>query len=153
MAQFYGDNATLRDSDVPSSKIKVQDQHGRVRRAYDEITFAAELTTSDALDLMKLPAGAKVIGAQVSCPDLGTTGVLDIGWLVSADGGEVADPNGLFAALDVKAAANDRTEMSYAVAGFEKEFSEAVVIQIVPSENTDAATGLKLQLAVYYVVD
>jgi hypothetical protein len=42
MADFFGDNATLAQSNVPSEKIRVSDQHGRMRIAHDKITFTAE---------------------------------------------------------------------------------------------------------------
>jgi len=153
MADFFGDNATLRDSNVPSDKIKVQEQHGRMRVAHDELTFTAELTTSDSLKMMELPSGAKLYDAEISTDDLGTTGILDVGWEASSEGGEVADPNGLYAALDVKAAANARLKMVNSVAGFLKQFTEKVRIVIVPSESTDVATGQTLKLTVWYVVD
>ena len=153
MADFFGENATLRDSNVPSEKIRSQDQHGRMRIAHDQITFTAELTTSDVLCLMKLPAGAKVYEAEINTDDLGTTGVFDIGWAASAEGGEVADPNGLFPALDVKAAANARQKMVNSVPAFQKRFTEEVEIQVVPSESTDVAIGNDLKLTIWYVVD
>lgn len=153
MADFFGDNATLRESNVPSEKIRTQDQHGRMRIAHDELTFTDELTTSDVLTLMKLPAGAKIYEVEINTDDLGTTGILDVGWAASAEGGEVADDNGLYAALDVKAAANARLKIVNSVAGFQKRFTEEVEIQVVPSENTDVATGQTLSLTIWYVVD
>ena len=80
MADFFGDNATLRDSNAPSDKIKVQEQHGRMRVAHDKITFTAELTTSDSLKMMELPSGAKIYDADISVDDLGTIGILTAGW-------------------------------------------------------------------------
>jgi hypothetical protein len=153
MADFFGDNATLRDSNVPSDKIKVQEQHGRMRIAHDTITFTAELTTSDSLKMMELPSGAKIYDAEVNSDDLGTTGVLDIGWEASSEGGEAADPNGLYAALDVATAAVARQKMANSVAGYLKQFTEKVRIAIVPSTSTDAATGQTLNLTVWYTVD
>jgi hypothetical protein len=153
MADFFGDNATLAQSNVPSEKIRVSDQHGRMRIAHDKITFAAELTTSDVLKLMKLPAGAKIYDVEINTDDLGTTGIFDVGWAASAEGGEAADPNGLYAALDVATAANARLKMVNSVAGYLKRFTEEVEIQVVPSTSTDAATGNDLNLTVWYVVD
>jgi len=55
--------------------------------------------------------------------------------------------------LDVKAAANDRLKIVNTVAGFLKRFSEKVRVVIVPTENTDVATGQSLDLTVWYTVD
>ena len=72
--------------------------------------------------------------------------------MASSGGAEVADPNGLFPALDVKAAAVD-LKMAGTVPAYNKKFAEEVQIQVVPSESTDVATGLKFQLEVNFVVD
>ena len=153
MANFYSDNAQLIE-DVPSTKSKANETHGSLRVIYDEITFAAELTTSDVLKMMKIPAGAKIYDVEINCPDLGTTGTFDIGWAASADGGEVADPNGLYAALVMSGAGGiDRQKYVNSVGGFNKEFSEEVEVQIVASTSTDVATGVKLQIAIYYSVN
>jgi len=151
--QFFGENATKRDSDNPSVKIEVQEQHGRMRIAHDTVVFTAELTTADALAMMELPAGAKVYDAEINTDDLGTTGIFNVGWEASSEGGEPADPDGLYALLDVKAAANDRLKMLNSVAGYLKKFTEKVRISIVPTENTDVAIGQSLDLTVWYVVD
>jgi len=152
MANFFGDNATLRDSNIPSEKIRTQDQHGRMRVAHDEITFAAELTTSDTLTMMTLPAGAKIYEVDISSDDLGSTGVLDVGWAASSEGGEVADDNGLYAALDVTSAVV-RQKIANSLPGYLKRFTEEVAIKIVPSTSTDVATGQTLKLTIWYVVD
>ncbi len=152
MASKYGLNATKRDSNVPAEKIDVNEQHGRMRVAHDEYTLTAVLGTADSLYMMELPAGAKLYDAEISSDDLGTTGILDVGWEASADGGEVADPNGIYAALDVKAAAIARQKMANSVGGFLKEFSEKVKIVIVPSEASSLSAGT-IKLTVWYVVD
>lgn len=152
MADFFGENATLRDSNVPSDKIRSQDQHGRMRIARDKFTFTAILDTTDLLRMMKLPAGAKVYEVELNSDDLGTTGVLDIGWAASSEGGEVADQNGLFAAIDVNSAATARLKILNSVPGFLKRFTEEVEIQIKATTATTATSG-DIELIIYYVVD
>lgn len=152
MANFYGDNATLRDNTVPSGKIKVNQQHGRMRVAFDSFDFSAVLGTSDNLYMMEIPAGAKIWDVEVNSDDLGTTGVLNIGWEASVDGGEAADADGLFASLDVATAAVARQKMANSVAGFHKEFSEKVRVVITASTATTATSG-NINLTVYYSVD
>lgn len=152
MANFYGINATLRDNTVPSGKLKVNNNHGRLRVAYDSFTLGAVIGTSDNVFMMEIPAGAKLYDAEVNSDDLGTTGVLNIGWEASADGGVAADADGIFAALDVKTAAVARQKMVNSVAGFRKEFTEKVRVVITASEATSASSGT-INLALYYVVD
>jgi len=152
MASFYGDNATKRDVSEPSTKIDSQDQHGRLRVAYDSFDLAAVIGTSDILYMQKLPAGAKVYEVEVNSDDLGTTGVLDIGWGASAEGGEAADADGFYASLDVKTAAVARQKYANTVAGFQKKFTEEVTIQISASEATSASSG-NINLAIFYSVD
>lgn len=149
MADFYGANATILNT-VPLVALEGGDHNSKIHRSYDSITFAAELTTSDALYMQKIPAGAKLVGAKVWSDDLGTTGLLNVGWTASDDAGEAADADGIFAALNVKAAANVAVEMPHGSAGFNKDFAEEVQVVIVPTENTDAATGLQLHLEILY---
>lgn len=151
MAEVYGVNATLRNN-VPSEKIASGDHNSGIARSYDSYAFLAELDTTDTLYMNKIPAGAKVVGIKVSCGDLGTTGLFNIGWGASADGGEAADADGFFAALDVKTAAQSNSEMAYTVAGFNKEFSEEVQLEVVPTEITQAAIGEELHIEVLYVL-
>ena len=152
MANFYSDNAQL-SQDVPSTKSKPNEDKGKLRVLHDEITFTAQLTTADVLKMGKIPAGAKIYEVEINTEDLGVTGILDVGWAASADGGEAADADGFYAALDVKAAANSRLKYVGTVGGFQKEFSEEVEIEIVPSESTDIAIGQFLKLTIFYSLD
>jgi hypothetical protein len=152
MATLYGENATLRDNSQPSQKIRSQEQHGRMRIAHDQISLSAALALNDEVIMMKLPAGAKIYEAELSTDDLGTTGVLDIGWEASSGGGEAADQDGLFAAVDVATAAVARQKMANSVAGFQKRFSEEVRVKVVATTATTATSG-DIKLSVWYVVD
>jgi len=152
MAEKFGVNATKRDVTVPSVKIDVQDQHGRMRVAKDSYVLAGELALNDTVVMMELPAGAKVYDVQFSSPDLGTTGELDIGWQASADGGEVADPNGFMDGVDVTSAV-ERQQMLSTDAGYLKEFTEKVKVEIVATTATDVGDTLEIELVIYYVVD
>ena len=151
MASFFGDNATLRDVNVPAEKISVKDQHGRVRVAHDQITLAAILAANDVVNLMELPAGAKVFEVEFSTDDLGSTGVIDVGWEASADGGEVADANGFFSGLDVTSVIA-RQKIANTLPGFLKTFSEKVRVQLIATTATTATAGV-IKVTIYYVVD
>lgn len=151
MSDFYSSQYQEAYVDVPSQKMDPGEQAGRIRSLIMDHTFAAELTTSDALYMGKLPKGARVVDAIFKSADLGTTGVFDIGWDGGTNSDETADANGLFAAVDVKAAAAVN-RMGF-VPGLHKEFADEVNLIIVPSEDTDSATGEDISLIVYYVLD
>jgi hypothetical protein len=160
MTDFYGVNNTLSQQNVPSEKIGPGEQSGRLRVAYDSYTFSAALTTSDALYMMKIPKGARVIDVIVDSDDLGTTGDLNIGWEASPEldssgsAVEAADADGFFAALDVNAAAlvTSINKVGTSTAGYLKKFDAEVQVVIVPSENTTATSG-SIALTVLYVVE
>lgn len=151
MATLFGENATKRDVNIPAVKIGTVDSHGRMRVARDKISLTALLAQNDIIKMMKLPAGAKIYEVEISSDDLGSVGVLDVGWAASAEGGEVADPNGLYAALDVTSAIA-RQKIGNSLPGFLKRFTEEVQIQIDATTATDAVSG-DIELIIYYVVD
>lgn len=149
-----GANATNRDA-VPSIRAKVQQEHGRVRYAYDSYTVpsADELGTSAVVNFMKIPKGARLIEAELNVPASGATGQFTVGWLAGANGDEAADADGIFTTQDPGLAAIDRGKMLNSVAGYNKEFSEEVQVQLAVSEITADAGGDKWELAIMYVLD
>lgn len=153
MATFYGVNATKRDVSNPSQKIKVNEQHGRVRRAYDSYTLLAEAALSDVIKMMKLPSGAKIVDARLIAPADGVTGQWDVGW--EASGSVAADQNGLFDGStegDTGGGAVD-SKLGGASPGYNQEFDEEAQISLTCIEATNGSSGDKLQLEVFYVVD
>lgn len=153
MSTYYGVNATKRDVNVPSQKIPPGEVNGRVRVAYDEFTLTADLTTSDVIKMMKIPAGARVLDVHLAFDKLDASGgTIDVGW--EANGVDEADPNGFINAADVATAA-DVVKMSDNLAngaGQFKEFSVETQVTVVPSADTDATSG-SIKLAVYFVLD
>lgn len=153
MATVYGANATKRDVNVPSEKIKVNEQHGRVRRAYDSYSLLGEASVADLVLMMKLPAGAKIVDARLAAPSDGTTGQWDVGW--AASGNVAADQNGLFAGATEGDSGGGIVDSKLAgvSAGYNQEFDSEVQIQLYCLEATTASTGDALELEVFYVVD
>jgi hypothetical protein len=155
MTDFRGVNNTLAFSDVPSQKIPAGEQAGRLRVAYDEYDLAdsAALDTTDVIKFMEIPAGARIHEVILVHPDVGTTGDANLGWAASADGGETADPNGFLAAVDLNAAAGSHLMSSQlGVPGKGKEFSEAVEVQLVPTEIFTAVVGI-IKVTILYTLD
>lgn len=153
MTAFYGDNNTLAYQNSPSSQLDVTMSHGRVRRAYDSYTLAAEATTADTIDMMKLPKGARIVDARFIAPSDGTTGQWNVGW--TDNGTDGADADGLFigsSAGDTGGGAVD-SKLLGTRPGYNQKFSEETLIQLACAENTTASDGDTLELEVFYIVD
>lgn len=135
MATLYGNQYQDAYVSVPSEKVKGKDLGGELKRMYFDYTITAAPTNGDVIKLGKLPAGARVHNACLQFPDLGTAGILNLGWAAGAEGLEAADADGLLVAVDVNAAADAvsmqiQMEAGGANAGYLKEFSEEVDVQI-----------------------
>ena len=152
MATVKGANRTNIDAE-PSVKVPPGERAGRLRLLYDSYTAPGALALNDVIQMGDLlPAGARVVNVVLKHDDLGTTGVADVGWAASAEGGEVADPNGFLAAVDLNAAANTVEMIDEAAsAGMRKSFSESVQPEVLITTATDA--GGDLQLFIWYVTD
>lgn len=149
MATKYGVNHTLKYINVPSEKVKAKEETGKVRLAYDSFVFDAELAVTDVIKLMKLPKGAKVVDAIVKAPSLGATGIFDLGY--EANGVDAADTNGFVSAADFGGAAAAK-RMATEDGVFKEMGAESQVI-LTCTELTAAATGLKIEVAVFYVLE
>lgn len=146
MSTLYGNQYQDAFVDVPSSKIKGKDIGGDVKRMYFDYTITAAPTNGDVIKLGKLPAGARVHNACLQFPDLGTAGILNLGWSAGAKGLEAADADGLLVNVDVNTAADAvsmqiQMEAGGSNAGYLKEFSEEVEIQIDVAAAWTVAAG------------
>jgi hypothetical protein len=88
MATYYSDqyNSLCYSGIVPS---------GVVHRVAATFTIGTALAQNDIIKLLKLPAGATVVGGRLQATDIdtGTEALdIDIGW--AANGAENADPDG-----------------------------------------------------------
>jgi hypothetical protein len=150
MATLYGVNATKRDVNVPADKIGKGEVNGRVLFAYDEYTSTGAIAINDVINVMKLPAKARVISTVLSSTDLGTVGTLTVGW--AANGVDAADDDGLLTTVDVNAAAIKVGDIEQVPqAGTFKQFGAETQIQIKATAATDAAGTIKI--GIMYVVD
>jgi len=150
MATFYSDQYNNAFIAEPSSKLEPKELQGMVRRIYATITLAAEIDTPDIVKLAKLPANAVIIEARLVAPG-GTSGTLDLGWAAGANGLEVADANGILAALDGSAAID--ASMGWSLPAHNKRFAEEVDIQLSATVITAGFNGDVLKLELRYIVD
>jgi hypothetical protein len=149
MATLKGDNRTNADAS-PAVKLDVRDQHGRMRVARDEITLSAELAAADTIQMMKLPAGAKVYECILDNEAIDSNDV-DVGW--EAGSSEAADPNGLLDAVDMTSAARTKMSDTQGLPGQYKKFDEEIQITITVNDLSTNGDTKKIQLEVHYVVD
>ena len=153
MATIKGVNATKIAAE-PKQFVAPGQAGGKIQVIYDTYTVTAAIDTTDFLLMgSKIPAGARVVDAIVKSSDLGGTGDINVGWLVSDDAVEAADADGFFAALDVNAVADGYSMIGSAFgnnAGLFKKFESSVQAVIAPSEITTATSG-DISLAIYYV--
>lgn len=150
MASVYGANHTNAFQTVPAVKLDVGVMGGRGRVVYDTYSASGALSANDKIYLGRLPKGARVKAGRFVCADLGTTGVIDIGYeyVNSADG--TSDQDGFFAAVDVHTAAVD-SQMAGTAAAYMLELSGDAYIVAKVTTATTAAGALSLLLE--YVVD
>lgn len=154
MANFNGSNYAKTIA-VPSQKANPGELNGRVKWLYETYTCVADVyAIGDQILGPKLPAGAKVVDALIHSDSLGTTGILDLGWVASEDidGNTVAaDPNGLISGADAGGQAVHK-KMS-TEAGFMQDFGIETQIVAIFTEASDGADTDTIQFAVAYVID
>jgi len=153
MASLYGVNhAKAFVNTVDDVKVDVSAYHGKVRQIYDEIDLSAVLAIGDKVYLGKLPKGAKVVEAILAFPDLGTAGVLDLGY-EKLDSSLSSDQDAFLASVDVASAA-DTVKMSDQsnMVGFGLEMDGEAYIVLKATTATTATSG-KIKCVVEYVLD
>lgn len=149
MATLYSKEYAKAYNDVPFEPVIASKYSGKERQIYAEIDLSAELATTDEIIFAKLPGNCRLTDLRFVSPDWGTTGACNIGWKANAD--QVADADGIFAALDCNTAPVD-AQMSGAIAGFQKDFSAPTDLALVPTAASTALTGEKLVFVVKYVM-
>jgi hypothetical protein len=151
MATFKGTNATKRLG-VPSEKVAVDNQGGRLRCAHDTLvsSVTGALAASDIVKMGVIPKGAKVYDCRADITDAFTTGAsVDVGWSASTDAAEAANATGFFSNIALTSTA--RNELAASAAGMLKEFASEVDV-IVTADGTVSNDGI-LAVTVIYALD
>ena len=152
MAILKADNAALR-SNSPSNKIDVTDQHARMRVFRDEITLSAELGAGDEIEFGgELFKGCKIHEVVLDTPILDTTST-DINVGFRANGSLSEDEDAFLDGVDAVSAKISKMSSTQGLAGQYLELEGDTQIFLTSVAATDAASGKKIQLAVYYTVD
>jgi hypothetical protein len=155
-----GANLTLKES-VPSEKLDVTMNYGKLRVLYDSYTVASadEFGTDGLVRLFTIPKGARLVHCEVSMEASGATGIFDLGWAASAeldsDGVaiEAADADGIIASVDPGAAAIEKQLMPSTRPGYCKLFNAAVEVQADWTEVSADSGGDTLEVLAFIVVD
>jgi len=151
MATYYGTQYQAAFVNNPADLINAPDRGGKVMIEYFEYVATTTIPgTGDFIKLCKIPKGARVLDVEISAPDMGTGGAINVGWAASAEldsaGTAVvaAVAAGFFAALDINTAAaqqNMADVAGAAVAGHLKLFAAEVDLQMAPSTIWTVTTG------------
>jgi hypothetical protein len=79
MATLYSTQKTKWSVNVPSEKIKSNEQSGRIRIAFADITLAAA-SIADVAQMFNLPNGARLIDGYLTNAALGASTTLSVGY-------------------------------------------------------------------------
>lgn len=153
MADLYGVNATkLRN--VPEEKIPTGEQSGKLRVAYDKYSLAAAIST-DTINLMLIPKGARIIDVVVKFADLSSgSGTLDVGWAASSDAVESADDDGFFNELAVgSAGCKSIVDTNASIVGHLKKFDAECRLIITNGGTSCDATSGDIEVTVLYTME
>lgn len=140
MATVYGANYTKQFINVPSEKIPKGEQYGRVHTAYDSYTASGAIAINTQINLMKLPAGARVLACTFKHDDLGSAGAISVG--------TEADPDAFITDTTVTSAGTVQMEDE---AGNLAQYSSETLV--IAKANTATTAAGSFYVMVQYVVD
>lgn len=160
MATLNGANFKKSEVDKPSLKIEQGDVNGRVRQAYEEYDLddlGVIVANGDIIRGPKLPKGARVVEAYIDSPNMGATGIFDLGHaeVLDEDGNtlDAADQNAFVDQADAGGqSVLKKMSDNQGNAGHLKKFQGEVQTQVQCTESTVAITGL-IRFGFFYVVD
>lgn len=151
MADFNAKNYDLINS-VPSKQADVGEVVGKMKVLFDEFTCGQNVyAISDKILVgAKLPKGARVLEAQLVSPSLGTTGIMQLGFL--ANGVDAEDLDAFIVSADAGGQAV-KALIPAGAAGLHKKFEADTQCVINFTEASDSANGDKISVAIHYVMD
>lgn len=151
MADFNAKNYALINS-VPAKQAEIGEVVGKMKILFDEFDCAQNVyAIADKILIgAKLPKGARVIEAQICSPSLGTTGIMQLGFL--ANGIDSEDLDAFIVSADAGGQAV-KGQIPAGAAGLHKKFSADTQAVINFTEASDAANGLKISVSIHYVMD
>lgn len=120
---------------------------GNIKASYGEVAFTGTITTSDSATVLRLPAGAIVVGGFIEADDLDTGGSPAI----TLNVGDAGDADRYFAASTVAQAGTAGTALAVTGLGYTVEAANtAVVIAVAANAATSAAGSVRVGL--FYIL-
>jgi len=146
----YSNQYTKAFITEPAGKLFPHEKDGRMRRMYVDHTLAGEIAAANSVVLMKLPKNAVISKVKLVIPS-GTAGTLNLGWAAGLN--EVADDNGLMAALDSSALISEESNIASGEVGINKRFAGEVNLILSASVDSTGLTGNLIKMEIEYVID
>jgi len=147
---YFSDEYAKAYNQSPKSNLSPAEKDGKLRTIYASVTLGAEITTADKLYLCKLPGSAVMREVKLVAAG-GTGGTLDLGW--GASESEVADANGIIAAIDGSAAVSEVMNLSNKAAAYGKRFAQEVDVVLSASVDSVGWTGDLVELEITYIIE
>lgn len=144
MATYYGNQYQDAFVNIPSNRIRPGDISGEVKVMFFDFTVPAVAPiANDVFKLAKIPKGARVLEACLMFPDLGTTGLVSLGYAASADAVEAADSTAFISSQDVFTAADTilASQQQANPTGVMKLFSAEVDLELKVNTAWTAVAG------------
>ena len=154
MATLYSTQKTKWSQNVPSEKIDTNEQSGRIRIAFADVTLAAA-AIADVVQMVNLPNGARIIDGYLTTAALGASTTLSVGYAAhkNAAGTTVAlSAAAYFVAASTATAARNDIFATQALGANTVVDANEDGLPITITVGGAAATGIA-QVAVRYVVD
>jgi len=79
MATLYSNQKTKWSQNVPSDKVKTNEQSGRMRIAFADVTLASA-SIGDVVQMINLPNGARIVDGYLTNAALGSSTTLSVGY-------------------------------------------------------------------------
>jgi hypothetical protein len=154
MATLYSNQKTKWSQNVPSEKLDTNEQSGRIRVAFADITLASA-QIGDVIELVNLPNGARIIDGYLTNAALGSSTTLSVGNAAykNAAGTVVnASATAYLAATSTSSAARTDAFATIALGAGSVVNANEDGLPITATLAGGAASGV-VQIAVRYVVD
>ena len=154
MATLYSNQKTKWSQNVPSDKIKTNEQAGRMRIAFADITLAGA-AIADVVQMLNLPNGARLVDGYLTNAALGASTTVSVGYAAYKDaaGATVAlSAAAYLGATSTSSAARTDILATIALGAGSVVNADQDGLPISITVGGGAATGV-VQVAIRYVVD
>lgn len=156
MTTVYGVNRTIEVNNT--GLIARSEKDARVKCMVDTYTQSAALTNGDVIQMLTIPAGARVVNAILQTDkSLGGTSTLTVGHAATTlFGGTAADADAdaFIASTDTSSAAVTKGAVEDAGnAGMFKKFGAETTVNVTLGGSNTVSTDATISVAIFYTLD